>query len=286
VSVDLALEWIDERPDQPFFLMLHLFDVHRHYDAPEPVRGTFTDVFADRYGAEAMATLESRIAAEAAGDLEFHVAAYDEEILWVDGQLGRFFDQLDARGLRDSALVVLTSDHGEAFREHGWLAHGNNLYNEVLRVPWMAWGPGVAPGHREGPAATVDILPTVLEFAGVEVPPAGGLSLWPQLRDLAVAAPERQILAQNRMYSSDLAVVIDWPLKLLQDFIYTTTELYDLSVDPLEMNNLGVEGDGPLMRRLRSMRREARALRESSVGGSVELSEEMRQELRSLGYIQ
>lgn len=286
VSVDLALSWIDEAPDERFFLMLHLFDVHHHYDAPEPARGTFTDAYADRYGEEAMATLESRLAAEARGDVEFHVAAYDEEILWVDMQVGRFLDGLAERDLLDPSLVVLTSDHGEAFFEHGAAAHGSSLYNEVVRVPWIAWGPGIEPGRRDGPVSTVDIAPTMIEFAEMEVPPVSGISLWPWLRDPGELMPRRTLYAQNDFYSTDLAMALDWPLKLIQDFKYTTSEVYDLLEDPGERQNLVDSADPDLMRIIRQMRRDVRALREASVGGAVELDPELREQLRSLGYIQ
>jgi arylsulfatase A-like enzyme len=285
-SVDLALSWIDEAPDQPFYLLLHLFDVHRHYDAPEPARGAFTDVYADRYGEEAMATLDSRLQAEEDGDLEFHVAAYDEEILWADMQVGRFLDGLRERGLLEPTLVVLTADHGEAFFEHGAVAHGSSLYNEVVRVPWIAWGPGVAPGRRPGPVSTVDIAPTMIEFAGLELPPFGGISLWEQLSDSRTRMPRRMLYAQTNIYATDLGMVIDWPLKLIQDFKHTTTEVYDLFEDPGETRNLVDDADIDLMRIVRQMRRDVRALREASVGGAVELDPELREQLRSLGYIQ
>lgn len=285
VNVDVALDWIDAHADEPFFFLLHLFDAHRHYDAPEPVRGTFTDQFADRYPAGSLATLESRVLAEQNGDVEFVVAAYDEEILWLDREVGRFVDGLRERGLWGKALVLLTADHGEAFFEHDAKGHGSTLHNEVLRVPLMAWGPGVPVADWQEPVSTVDILPTVLDAVGASTPrPPSGLSLFGLFRTGEL--PERRLYAQNRFYNTDLAAVIDWPYKVIQDFKNGRTSLYDMVTDLDEGRDLADSPDQRIERVLRELRRDARELRRGHVGEAVELDEATREELRSLGYIQ
>lgn len=284
-SVDLALEWIDEHRGEPFFFLLHLFDVHRHYDAPEPARGEFTDQFAGRYPASSMATLESRVLAEEAGDVEFHLAAYDEEILWVDAQVGRFVEELRRRGVWEESLVVLTADHGEAFFEHGAKGHGSSLYNEVLRVPLIVWGPGVPARRWQEPVSTVDIVPTILDGASLEPPrePAG-VSLFPLFRGGEL--PERRLYAQNRFYNTDLAAVIDWPYKIVHDFKRGRTRIFDLAADLYEGRDLSRSEDGRIHRTLRRLRRDARELRRGNVGVPVQLDDATRKELRALGYIQ
>lgn len=284
-SVDLALDWIDERDadDEPFFLMLHLFDAHRHYDAPEPARGAFTGQFADAY--EGMDGLASRLEAEARGDLDFALAAYDEEILWVDMQVGRLVEGLRERGLWGEALVGLTSDHGEAFREHGWIAHGTTLHNEVMRVPLMLWGPGVPPGRRPGPVSVVDLAPTFLDAADVEVPGAvTGASLLPHLA--GVELPDRLLFAENDLLVGHHAAVVSWPLKLIHDFDHETSSLFDLERDPQERIDLTASPDRALRRTMRALRRQARELYRGQPGEEVELDPEVTEELRALGYIQ
>jgi len=263
-TVDLALEWVDERGGQPLFLFVHMFDPHRHYDAPEPFRGLFTDRFADRYG-DSLATRESRDRAEDELHWEFIEAAYDEEIAFVDHELGRLFEGLRERGLWQDSLVILTADHGEAMDEHGKPGHGQSLYDEVLRVPFVVWGPRVEPGRREAPVSTVDAAPTLLDAAGVDPdetePRMAGVSLLENLK-----------------------AVIRWPYKAIIDPESERRELYDLSRDPQEERDLWGERSDEFydflaaMQRLRQAEREARA-------EPQELDPEILESLRALGYV-
>ena len=79
-------------------------------------------------------------------DLDFLVGRYDGALRWVDDELGRLFDHMQARGLYDDALIVITADHGEEFLEHGGLLHGLHQHREVLAVPLLVVGPGVRAG--------------------------------------------------------------------------------------------------------------------------------------------
>jgi arylsulfatase A-like enzyme len=285
ISVDLGLEWIDRPRDTPMFFMLHLFDAHRHYDAPPPARGVFTTQFADGYDPETLATLESRLEAERRSDLDFHVAAYDEELLWLDMQLERFFAELEARGRFEDALVILTSDHGEAFYEHHAIGHGSCLHNEITRVPFMIWEPGrSARGRVSGAVSTVDILPTVLDYAGLPDAGGAGVSLRGAMRGEEPAV--RGILSQNRFYDTYLTALVRWPFKLILDHKNDHRMLYDLSVDPGETQDLAVDPDDDTAQLIRTLRREARDLRQGKVGAQVELSPEVAERLRALGYIQ
>lgn len=285
VSVDRALAWLDDRSGGPSFLFLHLFDAHRFYDAPPPARGTFTGEFAADYDPATLPTLESRVEAERRGDMDFHVAAYDEEILWLDIQLDRFFSELDERGLFDNTLIVLTGDHGEAFREHGQIAHGSSLHNEVIRVPFIVWEPGKGGGVRSSvPASNVDIFPTVLDYVGAGPVETSGSSLRGAIRGEEMAP--RAIFAQNRFYRTDLTALIRWPLKLLQSHDKPGRWLYDLEADPGETTNLLEGEDVGFARLANAMRREARTFRQGRAGAEVTMSPEIAAQLRALGYIQ
>ncbi len=285
-SLDDALEWLDLRdPSRPFFLLLHVFDVHHQYFAPEPARGAFTQVFADRYG-DTLGSVESRLAAEQSQDVEFLKAAYDEEILAVDAQIGRLFEALQQRDLRDTTWVALTSDHGEAFRgEHYHQGHGRSLYNEVMRVPLILWGPGVPAGARyEEPVSTVDIVPTLLDAAQLEVPDLSGGSLLPLLA--GGAAPERPIYARSNYYGIELEAIVDWPYKMVVNRTARSPAIYDLSTDPGELVPLHDPDNARLTRRARRLQRQMRELRRDREGSAVELSPELERQLRALGYIQ
>jgi len=136
--VDKAIAWIAEERSRPFFLFLHFFDVH-NYHSPSQFDGRHQDP--DYSGAlkrkklpmeKIVANLFESLSKE---DLDYIVAKYDGAISYVDFELGRLFAWLKTRELYDGTLVVITSDHGEEFWEHGGTGHGFTLYEEQLRVP-------------------------------------------------------------------------------------------------------------------------------------------------------
>ena len=140
--VDLALEWLDRREEGPFLLVIHLFDPHAGYDAPEEVRGTFTTGYDGKLEFPVAADGRIRLGLDELdeSDQRFVMAAYDEELLYVDRHLGRLFAGLESRDLFEQALVVLTSDHGEEFWDHQRFEHGHTVYEEQLHVPLLFWG--------------------------------------------------------------------------------------------------------------------------------------------------
>ena len=176
-ATDRALAWLDEThaadPDRPFFLFLHLFDVHDGYTPPEEF---------DRFGAPGYdGPIDGRNVTApdspvhpgmAPRDLERLVSLYDGEIAWVDSQVGRVVDRLDELGLADDTLIVVTSDHGEEFFEHGGKTHRANLHVESLHVPLvMRWPAGLPAGEVvDGPTGLVDLVPTVCALARVPAP--------------------------------------------------------------------------------------------------------------------
>ena len=171
--VERANRWVTEhaeqRGDDPFFLFLHLFDVHDPY--------TPTEAF-DRFGDPDYAgTVDGRITGEhyplRAGvppraDREELVALYDGGIAFVDDQLERVFARLRELELEDDTLVVLTSDHGEEFFEHADAGHRRQLYIESLHVPLILRWPGRLPAGRRvsGTVGLADIAPTILAATG------------------------------------------------------------------------------------------------------------------------
>jgi len=284
-SVDRALAWIDANDDGPFFFMLHLFDPHRHYDAPPPFRGKFTEAYRDRYG-DTLATLESRLEAERQSDLEFHVAAYDEEIAYTDDQVGRFIDGLRERGIWDEALVVLTADHGESLHDHGERGHGSTLYNELIRVPLVIWGAAPAGARERAPVSLVDFAPTALQWAGAAAPQGfPGVSL---LGPLAGIEPfsERLIAAEIEVSGDAVQAVIRWPYKLIVGPEAGSMMLFDLQRDFAELMDLVALGVPAARDTADELRVLLRSVRRRLRGEEVQLDPAEIEELRALGYIQ
>src|SRR5439155_10696408 len=119
---------------------------------------------------------------------------YDGEVAYVDAELAHLFAEISARRILDDAVVIVTADHGEEFREHGFLAHGVNLYNTTLRVPAIVLAPGYAARSVADDVSLLDVAPTVLDLLQLPREPTfEGRSLVP----LLAGRPEpRDVLAE------------------------------------------------------------------------------------------
>ena len=171
VSFDLGRNWLLAQRDRRSFLFLHTYEVHGPYRAPDAYAGLFAQT---PPGLEPQPGLRPH-------QRPVH---YDREIRFVDDELRRLLGALEARGRLERTLLVLTSDHGEEFLEHGWIGHGATLPEEVLRVPLLVLGPGIPAGRRiSQPVGLVDLAPTLLDLLGAPpLPAAMGRSFAPLLR--------------------------------------------------------------------------------------------------------
>ncbi len=182
-TTDAALQWLAGRrdPKKPLFLWVHYIDPHGPYLPPETWLETFDHP-------EPKPIPEERIPghqkfAEINDGLEY-VDRYDEEIAYVDREIGRLLEGYSALAGEKEPLLIFTADHGESMMEHEkWFSHGYHVYEEIMRVPLMIQGPGVTSGRRQGLVSGIDLAPTVLgllgtagelETSGVDLLAAGG----------------------------------------------------------------------------------------------------------------
>lgn len=284
-----AREWLDRNADRPFFLFLHTFQVHAPYAPPAAYASLFTE---DGPGQR---TAEQRRA----------VANYDREIRYVDDQLAELVRWTEQRGLADDTIWVVLSDHGEEFWEHGSLGHATLPYEEVLSVPLIVRGPGVARGvRREGALHHLDLMPTLLELAGAPAPPdAQGRSFAAWLRDEAPASPPalRPLVSASWMLPPPFEPPA-FALRLGTDKLIRGrgpsgwSELgFDLAADPRERRPRPL-ATPDLRARLDDYERAASAVRRELAGRAatgpaaapspVQLDPEREQTLRALGYIE
>ncbi len=186
VTFDAGREWLAAQRDRRSFLFLHTYEVHGPYRAPDSYAGLFATTSP---GLEAHPRLRPHQ----------HPVHYDREIRFVDDELRRLLDALEADGRLARTLVVLTSDHGEEFLEHGWIGHGATLPDEVLRVPLLLIGPGIPAGRRVSrPVGLVDLAPTLLELLHApRMPAAMGRSF----ANLARGAPTAEEPAAHPLFS-------------------------------------------------------------------------------------
>lgn len=177
VQVRKVLDFLEEHPHRDALVLLHLMDVHLPYTEPlryrfrwEGPRGALGDAFTRRQVIDA--------AARDPSTRDHVVGRYDQSLAYVDAVVGRL-----VRSLPDDAVVVLFSDHGEEFWDHGDFEHGHTLYEELLHVPLLIQAPGLPPGRVDVPVSLLDITPTVLDLVGVDVDlPFDGTSLVPAAR--------------------------------------------------------------------------------------------------------
>jgi arylsulfatase len=192
-----SLDWLDG-VDGPFFLWNHYMDVHGPYEPPEPFRSQFydgdvTDRTAQRLYSRAIKEPESITADERQTLLDL----YDGELRYTDAKIGAFLDALAERGLREETLVLISSDHGDAFGEHGHYEHPRHVYDELVHVPLFVVGDAVPTRVVDAPTSTLDLVPTILRAFGVEGPDLPGVALQDVLDDPAAYAG-RHVISEAR----------------------------------------------------------------------------------------
>ena len=168
-----GVDWLDQGGDEPFFLYLHFLDAHWPYPAPDSYATRFAgkETVAPFRGRESKA-LRSALNSGEIEMTEAHrealIALYDGSLRYIDDSLRALDDALALRGLDDNTIVCVVSDHGEEFGEHGYIGHGNGLYQGLLSVPWILYVPGEEPRVVEQPVSLVDLFPTLVSAAGLE----------------------------------------------------------------------------------------------------------------------
>ncbi len=216
---------------------------------------------------------------------------YEGEVRYVDHAVGRVFDALKQAGLYEDALIILTSDHGEEFGEHGGYLHGRTLYQEVLHVPLLVRMPGGAGARRLASyVPTHALLPTVLDVLGISATPheAWPPSLAPLLSSNAEDAYDFPIVSGQNLYGEVMWSVVQRGYKFISYQETGREELFDLEADPSELHStldehaaIAEEARGALERYQAAA---ARILADSgltSAGG-----EDFLDRMRSLGYVQ
>ncbi|MCU1246190.1 MAG: putative Arylsulfatase [Acidobacteria bacterium] len=286
---DHAIRWVEQHsassPQQPFFLFLHFFDVHYDYNPPLP----FARMFDGTYRGPATGDVDLVRSGMQQQDVDHVVALYDGEIAWVDWNIGRIVAALRARGLLDNTIVAVTADHGEEFLDHGQSGHFKTLYDEVLRVPLIIRYPKkVAAGRRvEGQVRLMDVAPTLFSLAGVRLPhsriPTEARALACLLKPDALARPTPLLPAFGDL-KGEIASLRTADAKLIVDLRTHREELYDLARDPYERHNIDAENE-PKAEELRALLDRWRAATPASSTGEIELDDEEKESLKSLGYI-
>ncbi len=253
-----TLAWLTAHHEGPFFIWVHLYDAHDPYDPPEPYKTKYAS------------------------------APYDGEIAYVDAAVGKFLSWLRLRGLYDDTLIAVMADHGEALGEHGETTHGIFLYDETIRVPLIFKLPQgrSAETRVDARAGLVDVLPTILQAVGIEIPPeVQGESLLSMLKP--TTSHDRPAYAESD-YSHR---TFGWSsLRSLRTGKYLfveapRNELYDQAADPKAEHNLSPKSGAvtsTLTSQLDAFRQKTSSTKEAP---KVAPDPGLQERLNALGYV-
>jgi arylsulfatase A-like enzyme len=230
--------WLDRHQHGKFFLFYHGYDAHT------PYRGDPIDRSALGLAKQPRASMKKACGKRRPSRLmTAYVNEYDAAVRRADRYVGKFLAELERRGLAGRTIVVLLSDHGEEFLEHGRCFHISTLYREVLHVPLIVAAPGYAPRRVPGLVpASVSIAPTVMDLVGIAAHPFPGPSLAGTAAGLEPysggVASETEKARPNGGDGPVRSLTTDQE-KLIAFAATGTTALYDVRDDPGEQHPIG-----------------------------------------------
>ncbi|MBY0278866.1 sulfatase-like hydrolase/transferase [Candidatus Binatia bacterium] len=276
-----------------FFLFVHCYDVHTPYNAPDPYGSSFVDrdyrgTF--RPNAANFDAVERQELAFGPEDLRYAIARYDGGIRHVDHWIGSFLERLERRGLLETSLVVITSDHGEEFLEHGGFQHKKIFHYPNLHVPLIIHAPGRDARTVEDPVELIDLVPTVLDLLGLPQHPG---TMGRSLAKVVDGGPTDALaghlaFAESSLPGNGWRSVVSRQHQLLYDVSTDERRLFDLEADPTEQHD--VAGEHPevvaQMMGVLQERLAENARRNSGAAAKPRpIDEETRRQLRALGYV-
>ena len=254
-----AILWLEAHAAKPFFLFLHYYDAHLPYQPPPPYASEYAD------------------------------DPYAGEIAYVDSWIGQVLDRLRALGAYDDTLIVITADHGESLGEHGESSHGYFIYQGTQHVPLVIRAPHGSKGRKfDGRVSLVDLLPTVLDLAGLKTPAqVQGVSLRNGLEGGRAPDARRTLYCESlhpaQFACSPLNGIVEGAWKYIRA---PRQELYDLTKDPGEKSNV-IEKEPQVAERLRDRLDEMLPEMEAAAPqrGPTTADPDAVSRLQSLGYI-
>ena len=320
----VVFPWLDQHRDEPFFLYAHSTDAHAPYRPPAGFEEKFanpaeTAEFNRDYanlrdkGQYGGGTVVSRDGCKKNGIdpdkfIKRAVDRYDGEILHNDANLELLVAKLKQIGVLDNTLIIVVSDHGEEFWDHGWTAHGHSLYQELAHSVFLMWNPKLlgTPRRVPDPVQLIDVMPTVLDLLSVKAPEiVQGQSLMPLIQGRAFhrrtpvitsrfahpSAKPNGFVPENRI-NTFAVVEANWKLIYREkgkEVGLSRVELYDRRTDRTETKNVAETHPEDVERIMTELgkwleaQKQLRAL--LGKGARSVLDQQTLDQLRSLGYI-
>jgi arylsulfatase A-like enzyme len=283
--------WLDAIDERPFFLFVHLWDVHYDYLPPREYLEQFDPGYTGSLDLRDLPRNAAIHSGMPARDLEHLIAAYDGEIRFTDDVLRDVLAALETNGRLANTLVVITADHGQEFFEHGDKGHQRTLFEEVVRVPLVVRWPGhvAASTLVREPVRLIDVAPTIASFAGARMPDVHGRDVGALVRGESL--PAAPALLELLVSGQDLRALRTDSLKVMRQVKDGTARAwagFDLAKDPRETQALPAADErlAPLRKAFAHEMARVRAWHEAGNPGAVPLKSDAKVDraLHRLGY--
>ncbi len=287
-----VLRWLDQPRERPFFVVVFYADPHFEYKAPRDLIERFADP--DYLRVEGVSEFQEAYRRGKRRDeesLAFVKALYDAELAYVDRAVGDLWKRIEEMGEAGRTVVAVTSDHGEAFFEHGTSRHGKSLYMEELHCPLVIVDPArEGQAWVEAPTRGIDIYPTLLEAAGIPTPPGlEGASILPLAGRGPRAAVRESLMIVSKENYLQAFWVDPWMLIFNRDRIKTPAdhglELYNLERDPGQRENLADARPALRARMVAALDARVRESRAAGPAPEKPIDRERMELLRELHYV-
>jgi len=279
--------------DQPLFLYIHLGPPHMPYQPPEPFRSRFSGGALDSLvDGSIRDTTDIMVEGSSPGhpDVVRLVELYDGHVAYADSVIRRSVRAVEAGDRRELPVVLVTSDHGEAFMQHGAVGHSLFCYEPMIRIPWILSAPGVPIDGRRvtGTGSLLDVLPTLVELFGLPRPdqPMSGVSLVPELLE-GGRIEDRPLLISSRYPQPGKEAqfaLVEGPWKLVVRRRGQSSQLFHTAEDPDELTDVFALHPARAARMEAALEARRAEVRGSGPAARRELPEHLLRELDALGY--
>jgi arylsulfatase A-like enzyme len=294
-------KWLEANHSRPFFLFIHCYDIHGPYNPPPPYNTIFHDF---TYTGTLVPSNETLKAANedklmiSTEDLRHFMAFYDGGIRYTDEKIGEFLSYLKDVGLYDQSLIIITSDHGEEFKEHNSLGHTQLYYRPNLHVPLIMHIPNYPPKEVRirDLVQSIDLLPTILDVAGLPAhPKAQGSSLLPLIkryknrlnqvlwRVFHPFAKDTHVSFAEQIHTDQWSIIAD-DYQMIANSEVSSIQLFNLKDDPLAKTNIVLD-HADITERFLSHRDKLYNTENDYTSLVIAVDEQTREQLNALGYM-
>lgn len=290
-----SLNWIDNEADGLFFLWNHYMDVHGPYNPPREY---------DKYHDGSLSNTEAQWLYQRSinkpdkitnSERELLVDLYDSEIRYLDTHIERFLSELKHRNLLEDSIIIITSDHGDAFGEFGYFTHPREIDDILLHVPLMILHPDHPPRDIESVVSLLDIVPTILEWTNSEQVSLDGESMltdgtisdehlpgiaWTGVQDIEEDGGKRWFVIRDNNWK----ILVQRQLETNEVVQETIFRVDNVEADVVDLESIDSTRVEKLYEQLLQQSRDYVSTMDSSLDESQEIESEVSDRLEALGY--